>query len=212
MRELPMFPLGSVLLPYSPLRLHVFEPRYLALVRDVLAADREFGVVLIERGHEVGGGEVRTDLGTVARIMQHHQLDDGRRLLVCVGYHRFRVDRWLEDDPYPRADVVELADPPSGDADVARFDALVPRVRRVLALRTELGEPAPAASRNLTMDPVLGTFVVANIVDLGPLDKQLLLAATDVSERLDLLDEMLTTLTETLTFRLGGDRPPRTRG
>lgn len=56
---LPMFPLGSVLLPGSPLPLQVFEPRYRAMLDDCLAGDQRFGVVLIERGFEVGGGEQR---------------------------------------------------------------------------------------------------------------------------------------------------------
>ena len=65
-----MFPLGSVLFPHAVLPLHVFEPRYLALVERCLAGDQEFGVVLIERGSEVGGGDVRFSVGTVTRIVQ----------------------------------------------------------------------------------------------------------------------------------------------
>ena len=48
--RLPMFPLGTVLVPSAGLPLHVFEPRYRAMVHDCLAGEREFGVVLIERG------------------------------------------------------------------------------------------------------------------------------------------------------------------
>ena len=57
---LPMFPLGCVLFPHAHLPLHVFEPRYRTLTRDCLRTDREFGVVLIERGSEVGGGDSRS--------------------------------------------------------------------------------------------------------------------------------------------------------
>ena len=65
-----MFPLGSVLLPGSVIQLHVFEPRYRVMIqRCVESADHEFGVVLIERGHEVGGGDVRRPVGTVARLL-----------------------------------------------------------------------------------------------------------------------------------------------
>ena len=67
---LPMFPLGTVLFPSVFLPLHVFEPRYQELTRDCLAGDNEFGVVLIERGSEVGGGDARFDVGTVARIIE----------------------------------------------------------------------------------------------------------------------------------------------
>ncbi|MGH9021739.1 MAG: LON peptidase substrate-binding domain-containing protein, partial [Acidimicrobiia bacterium] len=99
--RIPMFPLGTVLVPFAHLPLHVFEPRYLALARDCLAGDQEFGVVLIERGSEVGGGDVRFSIGTVARITQASLLPDGRFLLDTVGTRRVRVDAWLGDDPYP---------------------------------------------------------------------------------------------------------------
>ena len=66
-RVMPMFPLGTVLFPHALLPLHVFEPRYRVMTERVLKATREFGVVLIERGSEVGGGDTRFDVGTVAR-------------------------------------------------------------------------------------------------------------------------------------------------
>ena len=58
MAILPMFPLGTVLFPHMPLRLRVFEQRYLVMLSDLLQSQTaEFGVVLIDRGQEVGGGE-----------------------------------------------------------------------------------------------------------------------------------------------------------
>ena len=98
-----MFPLGTVLLPSGVLPLHVFEPRYRRLAEDCLEGVPEFGVVLIERGSEVGGGDQRTAVGTVARIVEAATFDDGRYALGTVGVRRIRVVRWLEDDPYPRA-------------------------------------------------------------------------------------------------------------
>ena len=88
---LPMVPLGTVLVPTAGLPLHVFEPRYRALVNDCLAGDREFGVVLIERGSEVGGNDVRTSVGTVARIVEAAELPAGRWAIGAVGVRR--VDR-----------------------------------------------------------------------------------------------------------------------
>ena len=64
-----MFPLGSVLLPGVVMPLHIFEPRYRALARRCLEGDRRFGVVLIERGSEVGGGDVRCGVGTRAEVV-----------------------------------------------------------------------------------------------------------------------------------------------
>src|SRR3954452_20658454 len=111
MAMLPMFPLGSVLFPGAVLPLHVFEPRYRQLVQDCLAdTEHEFGVVLIERGHEVGGGDVRSTIGTVARMMQVAELQDGRYAMVTVGTRRIRVNAWVPDDPYPLADVDDFPD------------------------------------------------------------------------------------------------------
>ncbi len=65
-----MFPLGTVLFPSMVLPLHVFEPRYRQLTLECIEAEREFGVVLIARGSEVGGGDQRRSVGTLARIVQ----------------------------------------------------------------------------------------------------------------------------------------------
>ena len=91
-------------------------PRYRELTRDCLAGVPEFGVVLIERGSEVGGGDVRTNVGTVARIVASQVLPDGRAYLMTVGTRRIRVTEWLEDAPYPRATVptfVRTSPPPT---------------------------------------------------------------------------------------------------
>ena len=100
-RVLPMFPLGTVLFPHAVLPLHVFEPRYRVMMRRCIDGDGEFGVVLIERGNEVGGGDTRFDIGTVARIVQAAELEDGRFAIAAVGLGRFQVVRWLAEDPYP---------------------------------------------------------------------------------------------------------------
>ena len=79
--RLPMFPLSAVLFPHAPMPLHVFEPRYRALMRDCLAGDARFGIVLIERGSEVGGGDERSALGTRGVITKAVELPDGRWVL-----------------------------------------------------------------------------------------------------------------------------------
>ena len=118
---LPMFPLGSVLLPSMILPLHVFEDRYRQMVDDVLAAEEpEFGVALIERGSEVGGGDIRAMTACVARILEAGRTEDGRWALVTTGMRRIRIRYWLDDEPYPRA-VVE--DWPDDDTTVRRGGA-----------------------------------------------------------------------------------------
>jgi Lon protease-like protein len=207
--ELAMFPLGSVLFPSVLLPLHVFEPRYRAMTRHCLDATPEFGVVLIERGHEVGGGDVRTPVGTVARIVEAAELDDGRWVLATVGTRRIRVVRWLEDAPWPRALVAEVVDEVAidDDAAVAAWVALQPRLRRVLALASELGEAAAPVSVELAEDPGLGSFQAAALAPIGPSDHQRVLNTSGPDDRLALLDELLTGAAELLEARLamGGD-------
>lgn len=198
-----MFPLGSVLLPGSVLPLHVFEPRYRVLVADVLDAPaQEFGVVLIDRGSEVGGGDQRRDVGTVARVTEVVALPDGRLALTAVGTRRIRVSAWLSDDPYPRADVEDW---PEQDASLLTSDAVGPveaRVRRLLALATEAGDDAAAATTEISDDPVLAVYHLAALAPLGPADRHDLLATPDPASRLRRLDALLDGVEEVLRFRL----------
>ena len=188
----PMFPLGSVLLPGMVLPLHVFEDRYRALVRDCLAGDREFGVTLIERGSEVGGGDIRAMAGTIAEIAQAEEFDDGRWAIVAVGTRRVEVRGWLPDDPYPTAEVEDWPDAPPADpaSMVTSYMALVDQLRRVLAMAVELGADADPMVE-MSRDPVVGTFQIGILAPLGALDRQRLLTAPGVDDRLVLLEEML---------------------
>ena len=196
-----MFPLGSVLFPSMILPLHVFEPRYRALVDDCVADNGEFGVVLIERGSEVGGGDVRTDVGTVAQVLEIERFDDGRCALAAVGTRRFRVDRWLDDDPSPRAEVTDWDDPAPESLDLDEVDALF---RRALALAAELGEAPAPMDVELAEDAGLATFQMAALAPLGPADRQVLLATEGAEARVRLLAEQLADMTELLRARLGG--------
>lgn len=202
--EIPMFPLGTVLFPHAVLPLHVFEPRYRALVADCLAGDARFGVVLIERGHEVGGGDARFGLGTVTQIVQASETPDGRWALVTVGTQRVRVHEWLPDDPYPRAVVVPRPDPaPTRDAPEAVADARAALVR-VHALRAELGLPAHTGDLLREDDVVRLSYEAAILAPLGPLDAHALLDLDDPVERLERVTELLRGEIEVLRFRLSG--------
>lgn len=201
--RLPMFPLGSVLVPSAGLPLHVFEPRYQEMVHDCLEADGEFGVVLITRGSEVGGDDVRTDVGTVARIVESAELPEGRWALMAVGGRRIRIERWLEDDPYPVAEVTDWPDPAPGDGHEALLARAMERLRRALALAAEAGDQVAPATIELTTDPVLAGHQATAVAPMGPLDRQRLLAADSPEERLTLLTQLLDEEIEVLRLRLG---------
>jgi Lon protease-like protein len=201
---MPMFPLGTVVVPSAGLPLHVFEPRYRALVHDCLARDREFGVVLIERGSEVGGRDVRTDVGTVARILEAQELPDGRWAIAAVGVRRLRVLEWVPDDPYPRANVEDWPDPEPSPAYESALDAVMPRLRRSLALAAEAGDPAAPATIELTDDPVLASYQAIAVAPIGALDRHRLLGATTPDARVEGLSALLADVIEVLELRLGG--------
>ncbi len=200
--RLPMFPLGTVLFPFALLPLHIFEPRFLQMVDECLAGDREFGVTLIERGSEVGGGDQRTRLGTRARILQTAELPGGRRALVAAGLRRIEVVEWLDDDPYPQAMVVDLHDHPTAP-DTDRLIGMERTLRRVLSLHSELGLDVGDLSFALDGDPTTATFQACALAPLGPFDAQRLLAADDAESRLDRLEQMLAEQADLLEQRLG---------
>jgi Lon protease-like protein len=187
---MPMFPLGTVLFPYALLPLHVFEPRYRMMTRHVLAGDQEFGVVLIERGSEVGGGDTRFDVATIARVVQAGELPDGGYALATVGMRRVRVGRWLADDPYPRAEIVELDDPPPLPGDAGARDLVVDAFGRVAELARRI-DPRVGEVPVFDPDPLRASYEAAAVAPIGPLDAQRLLAVDDARTRLDLLASFL---------------------
>jgi Lon protease-like protein len=185
-----MFPLGTVLFPGVYLPLHVFEPRYRVMTRRCLDGGGQFGVVLIERGSEVGGGDVRFSVGTIARIVEAVETDDGRWVLGTVGTRRIRVTRWLPDDPHPRAEVEELEDRALSDGHLASLEAAERVVRHALALKAELEEPAMPFAVELDPEPSIAAWQLAAIAPIGPADQQRLLEQCDPAERLQLLAEL----------------------
>jgi len=179
-----MFPLGSVLFPFMPLQLRVFEQRYLVMLGRMLDAERpEFGVVLIERGQEVGGGEHRFSIGTVATILQLSTEDDF--VLLALGGRRFEVSEWLGEDPYPQASIRDLPPLVWSDDLAPRLDEAEAVVRRALALAAEHGEDAWPADVEVSDDPEESAWQLAAIAPLGALDQMALLRSLSFGELLD---------------------------
>jgi Lon protease-like protein len=215
MAVMPMFPLGSVLLPGGILPLHVFEPRYRDMIRDCLRSDGEpeFGQALISHGWETGGGDDRVMIGTVAQMLQVDAIDENRYALIAVGTRRIRINAWLPDDPYPIADVDDWPDvdpdSPGLAVNVAASHARV-RAARALALQVaaRLGEDGvdddvvDVGDDEISDDPLLATYHLATLAPIGPADRFRLLAAAGPAQRLDVLDEILDDVEAMLKFRL----------
>jgi len=187
----PMFPLGSVLFPHMPLQLRVFEERYVVMLSRILEVEpSEFGVVLIERGQETGGGEQRFPIGTLAQIT-HVEAAEGHLMLLAEGARRVRVVQWLDDDPYPRAVVEPLGDLVWDDALAPRFQRAEQVVRRALALASEFADQQWSASVEISDDRVAAAWQLAAIAPLGSLDQLTMLQSESLEQLLDRIIDLL---------------------
>ena len=200
-----MFPLGSVLFPHMPLALRVFEERYIVMLSQILVDEpAEFGVVLIERGQEVGGGEQRFSFGTIAQILQIEAAED-YLALVAQGDRRVEVVAWRPDEPFPSAEVRELDELEWDDELQPLRDRAEHEVRRALALASEFADMPWAASVEISDDPVQAAWQLAAISPLGPLDQVTLLRSTSMEQLLLLIVKLTVAATETLGDRWPGD-------
>lgn len=178
--DLPLFPLHLVLFPGRPLPLHLFEPRYCDMLRDCLAGDRQFGVVAIREGREVGGAAQTYDVGTITEIEAVQELSDGRFDILTRGQHRFRVTERFTDRPYLHGHVEPLADPPCGaaedDAAAQLKEVLVPYLHH-------LGIPDEYC-RRLPEDPGELAYLAAAALQVEVPVQQRLLEMATPAERL----------------------------
>lgn len=207
MYRLPMFPLGTPLVPGALLPLQIFEPRYQLMMSDVLAADEpEFGVVLIERGNEVGGGDIRALVGTVARVVDSQLLADGRRMVIALGTRRMRVDEWLADDEYPVALISDWPDDAHVDIEATELVRIYEYLIEVARLVELLGGPIPQFdSVELSRDPTFASFQLVALAPIGSADRQRMLNCDGPARRIKLLEESLGDVEAACQFRLQED-------
>ncbi|HEV3174148.1 MAG TPA: LON peptidase substrate-binding domain-containing protein [Actinocrinis sp.] len=186
---LPLFPLGSVLFPGVVLPLHIFEPRYRRMVADLRelpeGEPREFGVVAIRDGREIGPEAVESvyDVGCTARISALEAHEDGRYSLVTTGTQRFRLLDVDTTGPYLRGEVDFLEENAGPDAEALKTSstALLLGYQRALAgLRGVRAGPIP----ELPDDPTVLSYLIAAAMVLDLRDKQRLLATPDTAARL----------------------------
>lgn len=203
MSVLPQFPLQLVLFPTMVLPLHVFEPRYRAMIHDVLEGDRTFGVVMIDRGVDTGGEDQRSSFGTVARVLEAEEFPDGRWAVVTVGVERFRVKQWLPDDPYPVAEIELWPDLGTKTCDRDEFDRVLGKFRRCMALVSEAGVDVGEVPEGLEPGE-LGTMQMAAMLPIETFDKQKLLGAPDSVARLAAIEASIDDTLELVELRLRG--------
>lgn len=177
---IPLFPLDVVLLPSTPLPLHIFEPRYKEMVAECLAQNRTFGVV---RALEQG----LADVGCTAEIVTIvKEYPDGQLDLVAEGRKRFEIVGVNQERSFPQAEVMMIEDEPGAPA---QEDAA-----RAVELHSELLAIAGAKQDLSAADPALLSFYLAGSLPLDLDFKQKLLSLRSEGERLSLLITYLQTL------------------
>jgi len=182
MAVMPMFPLSTVLMPGMPLPLRIFEERYLKLLGDLLGEETpEFGVVLISRGPEVGGGDKRMDIGTIASVTNIGTTEQFYGL-ESVGSRRFRVNAWLPDDPYPLADIDFIPDLIWDDTLMPARVHLETKVRQLLAFASEFGDLQYGPDVEFSDDPMEACWQLAGVMPVGELDQMDLLGSQSAEE------------------------------
>ncbi|HUN35915.1 MAG TPA: LON peptidase substrate-binding domain-containing protein [Trebonia sp.] len=212
---LPLFPLGTVLFPGMVLPLQVFEERYRTMVSDLLdrPEPREFGIVAIRKGREVGTENLHElyDVGCVARVRELEPMADGRYSLVVVGARRFRLLGTDDSRPYLRGGVEELPDE-AGDDEVAAEAAAVQAAFRdyLNALADRAGAVIKIA--DLPDEPVLLSYVVAAAMIIDVQERQGLLAAPDGLSRLRAERQLLTRERAMLRVTTSRPAPDLSRG
>jgi len=205
MTVMPMFPLGSVLFPSMPLTLRIFEERYLKLLGDLMGSDQpEFGVVLVSRGSEVGGGDNRMSVGTIASVTEIGTTDEFLGL-ESFGSQRFTVTDWLPDDPYPIADIELIPDLMWDDSLMPARVHLESQVRKLLALASEFGDLLFGSDIALSDDPMSAVWQMAGILPIGELDRFDLLTSASAEELIAHTYEIVTTADETLRAMLAAN-------
>lgn len=183
---IPLFPLpGVALFPELPLPLHIFEPRYRAMLKDSLAGSRFIGIVQARPGVE-GDPVPVFRIGCAGRIEGVAELEDGRSNIVLRGVSRFSIDEELpEMQPYRIARVTPLIEKILDEA------ALTDSLARILHEIGQIDEGMALLARTDEAPKALVVNMLAQLLPLGELERQSLVEAPSVDERARLLAEIL---------------------
>lgn len=181
LREVPLFPLHSILFPGQALSLHIFEERYKLMISRCLEQDQPIGIVLIREGVEVGGPAVPHEVGTLATIAETERRESGEMDILTVGQERFVIRRIVQETPYLIGQVETLQ--PVGE-DSPRAVALAAKLRELLpdyveALAAATGTLIQVI--NVPVAPLSVAFLVALALQIQSAERQMLLATADVA-------------------------------
>ncbi len=195
-KQLPLFPLSTVLFPGLSLPLHIFEDHYRLLIRNLIESPKKtpprFGVVTVKHGQPAGSSPLETlyEIGCTAELLRAHTYDDGHFDIVVTGENRFLLHRIDNSRPYFQGEVEFLDEQMGHDA-----IALAPEVAQLFRNYRALVLAAQGQFEETPLwfpdDPVVVSYLVAAATVLPLPDKHKLLAATDAAARLKHESELL---------------------
>ncbi|MBV8741750.1 MAG: LON peptidase substrate-binding domain-containing protein [Sinobacteraceae bacterium] len=185
----PLFPLSTVLFPGGPLRLRIFEPRYIDMIGACMRTQQPFGVVLIGAGSEVGAGAAQTlcGVGTTARVIDFNALPDGLLGISCTGERKFALQRhWQQEDGLNIGEVeYAAAEQPAPLPPQCAHLALL--LRKLLP---ELGELYASIPERFEDASWVG-LRLAEILPISLTQKQACLEVHDAIERIERLNQLI---------------------
>ena len=199
---IPIFPLTVVQFPGVITPLHIFEPRYRKMMKDILLGDKTFGILYPGEGKE---DEPEIDrIGCTVEVIAHEEQSDGRSNILCAGKDRFRLDHLIEGEPYYQAEVEIFEDDITFDSltDVTtRAKELFLRIIAAGKKLRDLSETEENQTPDLPNDAVALSFIIAASLDVSLEEKQLWLELTNTNRRLSILSNNLKELVETYELR-----------
>ena len=190
---IPLFPLNAVLFPGGPLRLRIFEPRYVDMIGRCMRADSPFGVAMIVEGSEVGPARTAT-IGTTAAIHDFEQLSGGLLGIKAHGSTRFRIENVVQQDDGLNVAEVNVLESDLRIPVPAIYESLVQLMRGIYPQVAVLYGDAPGEFED-------ASWLSARLAELLPLplyQRQHCLELDDPIARLRFVFELVSNATQAL--------------
>ena len=192
-RQLPVFPLPLVLLPNELLPLHIFEPRYRHMLRDVQLTNQIFGISYFNAEEADGEKPEAGSLGCATEVRDVQMLEDGRSNIVTVGLIRYRLEAYVETGEAYLTGEVSFFEDDEEDAEVLKLlaDEVFALFMRVAKAAHDLSGERGLMPEIPQVEPQHLSFLIAAAFNLQPEVKYEFLEMRSTAERLERLREML---------------------